>query len=55
MKNMDKHTKVSSVSSRMPSSEERKILERKVAEGTEKVVKEYREVFRRLAEHDKAA
>ncbi|MBI4135215.1 hypothetical protein HY477_00570 [Candidatus Uhrbacteria bacterium] len=52
MKNTHKHIKVSSL---MPSSEERKTLERKVAEGTEKAVKEYREVFRRLAEHDKTS
>ncbi|MBI1838930.1 MAG: hypothetical protein HYR95_01340 [Candidatus Colwellbacteria bacterium] len=32
----------------------RKILEKRVEEGTNRAIKEYREVFNKLAEYDKA-
>ena len=34
--------------------EARKVLERKVEKGTDRAVQEYREVFEKLAEYDKA-
>lgn len=36
-----------------PPNEERRILESKVEQGTTRAVKEYGEVFRKLAEHDR--